>query len=428
MRMQSKTRPSPKRQQRGAALPLVAVGMLAMLAIAGLALDASHALANKTRLQNTVDAAALAAAKEFDGSGVISAAETAATDLFGLNADGAGNHELNVAHDASEISVAIQWSASLDPFVSAGVGPYVRVIATGFDVDSSLSGVLGITEIGVAASAVAGPSPSVGTACNVAPVVVCADDPLAEDFGFEYGEIQKLKSGSNQTSQLGPGNFQLIELTGTGGNNTRYDLAGAYEDCLTPDDGVTTEPGNKVGPVRAFNTRFGIKSANLSLDKYPPDVVIEQPDPPLTLWKDPVTEEEHIAQKIGNDYVIVDSDTDIFDWEDYQQRVAEHPTTFDYPPPEYGGKGSYERRVLSVPVADCTGELGGGTTDLTISGFACYFMLQKVEAAGTGGQGSIIFGQFIEGCTAGGVPGPDAGPGKGPYVIQLYKDAGSEDS
>ena len=55
-------------------------------------------------------------------------------------------------------------------------------------------------------------------------------------------------------------------------------------------------------------------------------------------------------------------------------------------------------------------------------------MLQEVEAAGTGGQDSVIFGQFVEGCAAGGLPGPDQGTGKGPYVIQLYKDPFSGDS
>ena len=103
MRIQSKTQPSPKRQQRGAALPLVAAGMLAMLAIAGLALDASHALVNNTRLQNTTDAAALAAAKEYDDTIDIFAGNAAALSLFGINADGAGNHELNDAYDAMRL-------------------------------------------------------------------------------------------------------------------------------------------------------------------------------------------------------------------------------------------------------------------------------------------------------------------------------------
>ena len=53
-----------RNSQRGAVIVLVAIGMGALILTAGLALDMGHAFLNKTRLQNTVDAAALAAAKE----------------------------------------------------------------------------------------------------------------------------------------------------------------------------------------------------------------------------------------------------------------------------------------------------------------------------------------------------------------------------
>ena len=168
-----------------------------MLAMAGLALDASHALANKTRLQNTVDAAALAAAKAFDQTDDIFAGNAAALSLFGMNADAAGNHELNAAHDAGEINIVVQWSEELDPFVSVGVGPYVRVIASDFSIDASLTAVLGVTELDISASAVAGPSPTINSACNIAPMVVCAADPADPDlFGFEPNQLEVLKSAA----------------------------------------------------------------------------------------------------------------------------------------------------------------------------------------------------------------------------------------
>ena len=52
----------PERQQ-GAVAILLTVAMVALLAMAGLALDGGHLLLNKTRLQNAVDAAALSGAK-----------------------------------------------------------------------------------------------------------------------------------------------------------------------------------------------------------------------------------------------------------------------------------------------------------------------------------------------------------------------------
>ena len=53
-------------RQRGVVMPIVVIGLLAMLAMVGLAIDSSHAFVNMTRLQNTADAAALAAAKVYD--------------------------------------------------------------------------------------------------------------------------------------------------------------------------------------------------------------------------------------------------------------------------------------------------------------------------------------------------------------------------
>ena len=58
-----------RQSQRGAVVVLVAVAMTALIMMAGLALDMGHAFLNKSRLQNTVDAAALAAAKRLDETG-----------------------------------------------------------------------------------------------------------------------------------------------------------------------------------------------------------------------------------------------------------------------------------------------------------------------------------------------------------------------
>ena len=55
--------------QRGAVVILVAIAMGTLLLMAGWALDMGHTFLNKTRLQNSVDAAALAAAKTLDDTG-----------------------------------------------------------------------------------------------------------------------------------------------------------------------------------------------------------------------------------------------------------------------------------------------------------------------------------------------------------------------
>lgn len=409
--LMSSNYPPARQRQRGVALPLVAAGLLAMLAIVGLALDTSHALANKTRLQSSADAAALAAAKKYDEVADIFAGNAAAYAVFGLNADGVGNHELNAAYDAGEVSVVVQWSETLNPFVSSGLGPYVRVIATGLDLDTSLSAVLGIVEIEVAASAVAGPSPTIQNACNVAPLIVCARDLGAPPlFGFVPGELDILKSASGDPNEIGPGNFYLARLGCPGGNCVRENLAGGYDGCLE-DGEVDTEPGNTVGPtVQGLNTRFYQYSGPLSSADYKPDVQIQSSD----LTYDGATD------TILQNGVPVDASTIDYSYADYVGQITGLPPVLSHPPP----LGMYDRRVLALPLANCSVDATGQST-LEVVGFGCYFMLQPVVQQGTEAQ---IFGQFINGCTAGGISGIEPGAGPSPYLIQLYKDPDSDDS
>ncbi len=401
-----------KIRQKGAILPLMAIGLLAMLAVAGLALDSSHALANKTRLQNTVDAAALAAAKAYDQSSDIIIGDAAAFSLFGLNADGAGNHELNTAYDSGEINIVIQWSGTLDPFVSTGIGPFVRVIATNFALDATPSSVLGLTVIDIAATAVAGPSPTINAACNIAPLVVCAKDADDPDlYGFEQNTLEVLKSAAGNGSAIGPGNFQLIRIDCPGGDCVRNNLAGSYGGCVVDDTPVETEPGNTVGPtVQGLNTRFGIYSGPVSSEDYPPDVVVTQPNPLLSY--------DDANEQVMQNGSAVDNQTIDYGWDQYAEDIANN--YLDYPPPV----GVYERRVMALPVARCDGATSGQAT-LDVIGFGCYFMLQPVKQKGNEAE---IYGQFLKGCAAGGAPGPDPVSGPGPYIIQLYKDPDSQDS
>ena len=404
-----------RRRQIGAALPMVIAGLLGMLVIAGLTLDTSHALANKTRLQSTVDAAALAAAKSYDQTPDVVLANGVALALFGINADGAGNHELDRAFDAGDITVTVQWSETLNPFVSTGIGPYVRVIATGFSISSSLSVLLGIDAIDMVSSAVAGPSPTINTACNIAPMVACALDPEDPDlFGYTAGSLQVLKQGApdencDAETGVGCGNFHLIRLDCPGGDCVRENIAGGWDGCVSGGDTVETEPGNTVGPsVQGLNTRFGLYSGAMSPDMYPPDVVTRAPDPALAYDSGTITQNSVEASSASIDY----------GWTDYQDDV--YYARYTNPPPT----GIFERRVLAIPIARCTGEDSGQST-LEVVGFGCYFLVQPAIQKGNEAE---IYGQFIQGCTANGAPGPDPFSGPDPYIIQLYKDPDSGDS
>ncbi len=416
------------RRQRGAALILIVAGMVALLATVGLALDAGHTMLNKTRLQNTVDAAALAAAKTLDETGDVAQATVAARAAFGSNAAATGNAELNsgYANGAGDIRLTIQFSESLRPFVPDGPGPYVRVIATDFTLPAWLVQVVGIDEKRVAASAVAGPSPTINIrACNLAPMAICGNpDAGATEtsmYGYDLYAPAVLKTSANGSwdSTPGPGNFLLTRLGGgQGAAEIRRNMAGAYNACMDDDQLVETEPGNTVGPVaQGLNTRFGQYQGPMGgmEAEFPPDVIVTRQTPSLT------AQESAVYQ--GGTQITAANIDQIYNYQDYVADMA-NPASYDYEPISEGGIGAFERRVLAVAFSDCSSAING-QGQLPLLGFGCFFLLQPVSQQG---NQSHVFGQFVGRCTVSGTPGPAPASGPGAYIIQLYKDPDSGDS
>ena len=142
-----------RQRERGATLVLVVVGLFALIAIAGLAIDTAHVLLNKSRLQSALDAAALAAAKVLDQTASTAKATTAAGSVFTLNL--AEYPELSNAVGGG-VSLTTEYSATLNPF-SVGTTPaaFVRTSINGFQTAMSLVSVLGIGSISIAGNAVA---------------------------------------------------------------------------------------------------------------------------------------------------------------------------------------------------------------------------------------------------------------------------------
>jgi Flp pilus assembly protein TadG len=403
----------PSLRQRGAALILVVVGLLALLLMAGLALDVGHATLNKARLQNAVDAAALAAAKALDSTKNSLVATTAARTAFGNNAAAAGDQELAAAYanGGGTITLTVQYSATLPPFTpGSATGPYVRVIATGFTRPTWLVALAGIPQITVSATAVAGPSPTINTACDIVPLLVCGT-PNVANFGYTIDQPWVLKqSAPGNPSEIGPGNFQLIQLGGSGANIVRQNLAGTYSACASTGSTVQTQTGNETGPTaQGLNTRFGDYTGPMggTQSQFPPDVITTQQSPALSVGSG------------GPPYPIVGNIT--FGYQQYESRLQSGPYDFS---PAPSGPGVPGRRVLQVPVGNCSGT-GNGSTTVPVIGFACFFLLQAETQKG---NASYILGEFEGDCTVNGTPGPAPTSGPGPYIIQLYHDPGSGDS
>jgi hypothetical protein len=315
---------------------------------------------------------------------------------------------------------------------------------------TGLVAVIGINSINIRASAVAGPSPTINYACNIAPIVVCAGEPPVvpegeeppdtDDYGFVKNALMVLKPTPGDHEDVGPGNYKLLRMECPGGACVRDAIAGGYEECASTLEPIDTEPGVTAGPTsQGFNTRFNeYAGGGVTPEEYPPDVIIEATYPTLDTVQQEVPPgsgnyEDYICQgdcDCGPGVQCKDSSTPPYNWVE----MATEPGIFDYWEEYYPQtmdlsytghlwNGVKFRRVLALPVANCTGDQTGQST-LDVIGFACYFMLQPIG----GGTDKNIFGQFVKGCLAGGVSGINPGDGTGPYVIQLYKDPDSTDS
>ena len=208
-----------RHHERGATLVLVVVGLLALIAMAGLALDTSHVLLNKSRLQSALDAAALAGAKALNQSASTSAATTAAGSVFTLNL--AQYPELRNQVNGG-LTLVTEFSSTLNPF-SPGTTPakFVRTSIAGFQTQMSLVSVLGINSINVAGNAVAGPSPPIVSACDIVPVFMCGNPAQPPLYGYQVNQVVGLNQVTGSTSAIGPGNYGLLSLGGNGGNIVR---------------------------------------------------------------------------------------------------------------------------------------------------------------------------------------------------------------
>jgi hypothetical protein len=419
------------RRQEGSVSVLMVFALAAMAMMAALALDGGHMLLNKTRLQNAVDAAALSGAKTLSqvtgGINSASTTRTAALNTLRQNANATGNSELATAVGGNANFAVVELASSVyGPFSYPGPADakYVRVSVPSYNLTgffwnfAQVFGSGGLGTKAVAAIATAGPSPT--SPCDLAPLLVCGDptkyNPGAGMFwGFQFGDLQALKTGSDKSTEddIGPGNYQLLDF-GSGGKDISDDMAGGGEVCHNVGDEVKTAPGNKVGPTsQGLNTRFGIYDGSISASKYPPDLVTKASTPAIT--DDGTTGPKYDGQTVtSNKGDLTAGGNAILDYNDWRASVASCVAGTGG---DCKSNGVFERRMLKIVVGDCTGK-NTGTTLIRVLGFGCYFVVQPMDK---GGKNSEIFGQFVKECEGDNVAGPSPSTDSGPQIIQLYK-------
>ncbi|WP_412498732.1 pilus assembly protein TadG-related protein [Vibrio furnissii] len=407
-------------KQRGLVLAIVTIAMVVFLGIAALAIDMNHALTNRSKLQNSVDAAALAAAVLLDKGDTITNAQTAAETMLTKMAAASGNDEIDTSPEGVNVSVTF----SNDPGDFSGTfvddvdkERYVRVAVSNLSLAGFFMSVVG-GDKKISASAVAGPSAGGGT-CNTVPMAICAD-PDADDivepniFGYIAGNIYQLKLGAQNTT-MGSGNFQLLDYKGETTLSLSQQLAGGYEGCVdiaedgdTPDasddNTVTSKTGGTVGQVGiGLNTRFGDYpngvGHGLTETLYPPDGNDD--------------EAEITSPATGVDKTDLSAVTSALD------------LTVSYSGNTYLSGGGDGRRILAVPIIDCSGSETGKSNYL-VKAVGCFLLLRR---APTNNSGTVpVYGEFLEECTSQNTHNDGTSTNSGSYRIVLYDDPVNKES
>lgn len=401
------------RKQRGLVAVIVTVALFAFLGIAVLAIDINHALANRTKLQNSVDSAALAAAYVLDRTKSETASRQAVQDTLDEMSSSTGNGEL----DFDSANLCVTYSNDLSAFplpdpdtptvcpassVSTDEVIYVRVAVSGLNLKSFFMQIFGIDKT-LASSAVAGIS-SGGGICNAVPIAVCSLSNVAGG-GYNPNQIYPLKLASN-TSEMGAGNFQLIEYDD--GYTLSEQLAGGYGGCVSKDNLITSKPGNTMGQVGVgLNTRFGDypngnKGGGLTEEKFPRD---DNTDEAI------ISAADKAAINAGEP--VMASSALITNYNTYLTGVDANGTTHNK------GNG---RRVLAVPMIDCSTDETGKSQYKVVT-LGCFFLLQRApENNGGGSEPDPVLGEFMYECPSDNVTNSSTSSDDGPYRIVLYDD------
>ncbi len=394
------------KKQQGVVLVLVTASLLLLFGFAAFSLDVNHTILNKSRLQNSVDAAALSAALLLVNGKTDAEVTAAINATLSTITAATGNAEMDIGNATVSIYFSNDPQTFPDPsYVTTG-DTFVRLKVSDMPLDNYFVQIFGITKT-VSASAVAGPSAALTVVCNVVPVAVCADGSAGSSssqfLGYNFTETYAIKMADQNQSSMGQGNFQLLDF-GSGASDVRKGLAGDYTGCVDINNQVQTKPGNSVGPVaQGINTRLNIYSGGgVNSADYPPDIYVKQPPSSAVLEAD-----SSVTQP---------------DWgySDYESELSSCPGGTDCTTGDEG------RRILAVPMVDCSGA-SGGTTQLDMIAVGCFFLGQQVSSANNA-NGGIIYGEFIEECTAANGSTGTNPTQIGPLRVILYKDPLSGES
>jgi hypothetical protein len=239
-----------RQRPSGQVAPLI-VGVIAvLLGAVGMGTDVTVHYYNWVQMQKAADAGVLAGANFLPDN----SAQAVATAQQYAEANGV------VAAEITSTTVAAN-SLSVTMTVQRTV-PYYFAKVLGLN--------NGLLQVSATASAqpptktVGAPSPG-ALSSGTSPAACtntgdCQVIPIGLDHNTVYTDGSQI---TLQQGEVGPGNWDLLALGGTGGSNLRTNIAVGYSGLISVGDWVTTEPGKKVGPVdQGFQDRLNAAASS----------------------------------------------------------------------------------------------------------------------------------------------------------------------
>jgi hypothetical protein len=220
------------KNEEGAVMILVAIGMTVFIALLALVLDMGSAYLEKNRMQKIADAGALAGAQELPS---------------------------NYQKAMEEVKKAIQYNGEDPAFFQIQTNPQYTIIEViGKKVGTFyFAGALGVEDPIIQAKARVELSP-LTSGLGAIPLGIQPSTNLS------FGSLQTLK-----VSDSASGNFGAIALTGPGAKDYETDLKTGYGFVLTVNDVLDTQTGQLAGPTkRAVEERISL-CPNATYTNYP---------------------------------------------------------------------------------------------------------------------------------------------------------------
>lgn len=234
-----------KLDNRGSVAIILCLGITFLLGIAAYVIDIGLVYAEKTKLSNAIDSAALAAALELPDNDM--KARTAATDY--LEKNGVSSSEATVNIGNNNKSVEIQ-----------GTKKVIHLFAP----------IIGINNSTVKAFTKAAIGPIKSTTGGIRPFAV-------QKYDFSYGSVVILKQHGGDGYH---GNYGAVALGGTGAEVFKENALYGYNGTISVGDYIDTETGNMAGATNIIKNY--IDSENSTFNNFPRNSI--------RLWKIPLVD------------------------------------------------------------------------------------------------------------------------------------------